>query len=270
MHSNLETQEISIFGHAQDITLRSYRPKSEKATVPILVYCHGGGFVGGDLGEADYQASVLAEQVRAWVVSVGYSLAPAHPFPAALEDVYLALQWAVEHARQFKADSHRIAVAGHDAGASIATGVAAMARDRGVISLAAQVLIAPLLDPSMTRLVHGPAGSGPEADPLNRARQYKAYLPGMAQCVHPYAAPLDSRRLAGLPPTLIVSAEHDGAKSEGEQYAGRLIVAGVPTEARRYSGVRHAELPGNPAALNEVAGFLRRHLATRLDPASTR
>ncbi|WP_420998400.1 alpha/beta hydrolase [Cupriavidus sp. 30B13] len=270
MHSNLEIQEVPISGYAQHITLRCYRPKFEKATVPILVYCHGGGFVDGDLDESDYQASVLAEQIRAWVVSVGYSLAPAYPFPAAPEDVYLALQWAIEHAWQSQADSRRIAVAGHDAGASIATGVAAMARDRGVVSLAAQALIAPLLDPSITRLTDGPANPGPEADPLKRARQYKAYLPGTAQCVHPYAAPLDSRRLAGLPPTLIASAERDGAKSEGEQYAGRLIVAGVSTEARRYSGVCHAELPNSSAALDDVAGFLRRHLATRIGRASTR
>ncbi|WP_426990871.1 alpha/beta hydrolase [Cupriavidus sp. 30B13] len=261
MNPNLEIQDIPISGHAQHIMLRCYRPTFEKRVLPIVLYCHGGGFVAGGLDEADHQARVLAAQVGAWVVSVGYSLAPRHPFPAAPEDAYLALQWAVGHARQYKADGRRVAVAGHEAGGNIAAGVAAMARDRGKIRLAAQVLVAPLLDPSMTRLLPAAAQAAGGIDTFARAQCYRAYLPGAAHSVHPYVAPLESRRLAGLPPTLVVSAERDVARGEGEQYAGRLIAAGVPTEARRHAGACHVDLPSSTAALEDVAAFLCRHLA---------
>ncbi|WP_454725266.1 MULTISPECIES: alpha/beta hydrolase [Cupriavidus] len=260
MHPKLEIQDIPISGHAQHIMLRCYRPTFEKRVLPIVLYCHGGGFVAGGLDEADHQASVLAAQVGAWVVSVAYSLAPRHPFPAAPEDAYLALQWAVGHARQYRADGRRVAVAGHEAGGNIAAGMAAMARDRGQIRLAAQALVAPLLDPSLTRLLPAAAPGG-QADALARAQCYRAYLPRAAQSVHPYVAPLESRRLAGLPPTLVISAERDVARCEGEQYAGRLIAAGVPTEARRHAGACHVDLPSSAAALEDVAAFLCRHLA---------
>src|SRR5262249_5557692 len=163
-------------------------PTFEKELLPIVLYFHGGGFIGGDLDEAETQATYLASAIPAWVISVGYSLAPRYPFPAAPEDAFLALRWAFDNARYFRADARRIALAGHDAGGNIANGLAAMTRDRGGIHVAAQALIGPLLDPSMTRFVCdvvGVGGSG-EREALECARRYRAWLPSMALQVHPY------------------------------------------------------------------------------------
>src|ERR1700712_4255125 len=141
--STLSIEEVAITGHAQLISLRSYHPASKGALLPIVLYFHGGGFVRGSLDDADVAASTIASETRAWVVSVGYSLAPAFPFPAALEDGYRAAQWGIANARAQGADAKRIGVAGHDAGGNLATCVAAVARDRGEFSFLAQALLAP-------------------------------------------------------------------------------------------------------------------------------
>src|ERR1700759_3544279 len=115
MNAKLNISDIRIAGHAQGITLRSYRPTSHDI-LPVVLYFHGGGFVNGCLDDANNPASTLARLAPAWVLAVGYSLAPAFPFPAAAEDAYLALTWAREHARANRADANRVAAVGFDAG----------------------------------------------------------------------------------------------------------------------------------------------------------
>jgi acetyl esterase len=260
MKATLDVSDITIAGHAQDITLRSYQP-SAHSSVPIVLYFHGGGFVKGSLDEASKPASLIAAQIPAWVIAVGYSLAPEFPFPAATEDAHLALEWAVANARDYRADSMRIAAVGHDAGGNIAAGLAAIARDRGVRRLSGQALLAPLLDPSMTRLMEGYRPTRNELAPEDCARSYRAYLPSANQRIHPYAAPLESRRLSTLPPTLIASAEQDLVRADGETYARELITAGVPVEMTRHGGVSHDELIAYAPALTDVVEFLRKRLA---------
>ncbi|WP_244829481.1 alpha/beta hydrolase [Caballeronia sp. TF1N1] len=254
-------EDVRIAGHVQPITLRSYRPASDGNVLPIVLYFHGGGFVRGSLDEADVAASVIARDTPAWVISVGYSLAPEFPFPAAPEDGYRAAQWAVAHARAQRADPLRIGVAGHDAGGNLATCVAAIARDRGDLRLSAQVLLAPLLDPSMTRLADERKVLCPDLEMSDCARCYRAYLPVPSQRLHPYAAPLESRRLNGLPPALIASAEHDLLHIEAEKYAAELINAGVPTEMTRHCKTSHQALAAHPDALADVVAFFKKRLA---------
>ena len=260
MKARLDITDITIAGHAQDITLRSFNPSGKNAA-PIVLYFHGGGFVEGSLREASEPASLIAAKVPAWVIAVGYSLAPEFPFPAATEDAHLALEWAVESAPAYRADSNRIAVVGHDAGGNIAAGLCAIARDRGVRRLVAQALLAPLLDPSMTRLIVGQRPGRSDLAPEDCARSYRAYLPDALHRVHPYAAPLESRRLGTLPPTLIATAEQDLVRVDGETYARELITAGVPVDMTRHVGVFHGELVSHAAALNDVVDFLRKRLA---------
>jgi acetyl esterase len=255
-------EDVRIMGHAQPILLRSYRPASNGATVPIVLYFHGGGFVRGGLDDADIAAATIARDTPAWVVSVGYSLAPQFPFPAAPEDGYRAAQWAVSHARAQRADPLRVGIAGHDAGGNLATCVAAIARDRGDLRMSAQVLLAPLLDPSMTRLADEAKVLCPDFEASDCARCYRAYLPNPSQRLHPYAAPLESRRLNGLPPALIASAEHDLLHIEAEKYAAELIAAGVPTEVTRHRKASHQALAAHPGALSDVVAFFRKRLAS--------
>jgi acetyl esterase/lipase len=259
--SRLCIEDVQLAGHAQPIVLRSYRPAPDGTVLPIVLYFHGGGFTHGTLDDAEIAAATIARDTPAWVVSVGYSLAPAFPFPAAPEDGYRAAQWAVANARAQRADPHRIGVAGHDAGGNLATCLAAIARDRGDIAISAQALLAPLLDPSLTRLADERKVTGTDLGMSECARCYRAYLPNASQRLHPYAAPLESRRLAGLPPALIASAEHDLLHIEAEKYAGELIAAGIPTEVTRHCRASHKGLATHPAALADVVAFFRKRLS---------
>ncbi|MDP9155841.1 MAG: alpha/beta hydrolase [Pseudomonadota bacterium] len=260
-------EDVRIAGHAQPITLRSYRPASDGTVLPVVLYFHGGGFVRGTLDDADIAATTISRDTPAWVVSVGYSLAPAFPFPAAPEDAYRAAQWVVANARAQGADANRIGVAGHDAGGNLATCLAAIARDRGDIAIHAQALLAPLLDPSMTRMADENKVLSPDICASECAQCYRAYLPNASQRLHPYAAPLESRRLAGLPPALIASAQHDLLHIEAEKYAGELIAAGVPTEVTRHVDASHYGLVTDPSALADVVAFFRKRLRDRTDHA---
>lgn len=253
--------DVRIAGHAQWIGLRSYRPAIDtESSLPIVLYFHGGGFIDGSLEDADTAATIVARNTPAWVISVGYSLAPAFPFPAALEDGYRALQWAVANASTHHADPQRIGVAGHDAGGNLATCLTAVARDRGEIPISAQALLAPRLDPSMTRLADQNKIVAPDLGMSECAECYRAYLPNAAERLHPYAAPLESRRLGGLPPALIASAQHDLLHVEAEKYAGLLIAAGVSTEVTRHRNASHGALATHSAALADVVSFFRKQL----------
>jgi acetyl esterase/lipase len=259
MGATLDIDEVWIDGYKQRIALRLYKPRHAARELPIVVYFHGGGFTEGNLSDADAAASYLAEQAPAWVVSVGYSLAPAFPFPVALKDGYLAAQWALTQAHGYRADPHRLGVAGHDAGGNLATCLTMMARDRGEFAFGAQALLAPLLDPSMTRLGDQDKLES-DVDLRACAQCYRAYLPEVAQRLHPYAAPIESRRLGGLPPVSIASAGHDVLHVEAERYAAALIAAGVQTEIARHRSISHYALASHPQALADMAAFFRRHL----------
>jgi acetyl esterase len=256
----LQIADTVIDGHQQNITLRTYRPQATRtqAPLPVVLYFHGGGFVDGSIDEAQRPASLLAQLLPALVIAVGYSLAPAFPFPAAVEDAYLAFEWTVAYARMLRIDPSRIAAAGHDAGGNIAAALAAIARDRGTYKLSAQALLGPLLDPSMTRLTH-PSASSADVHAQRCARHYRAYLPHAAHRLHPYAAPLESRRLHALPPTLIASAELDPLRADGEAYAKELITAGVPVQVTRHAGIAHDDLIAHPPVLDDVTAFLRKY-----------
>jgi acetyl esterase/lipase len=249
----LDTTDVTIDGYAQEITLRLYRP-ARATGLPVLLYFHGGGFVRGSLDDGDIAGRFFAERLPALVVSVGYSLAPQFPFPAAPEDAHRAALWVATRARAFGGSTKRIIAAGHDAGGQIANVLAFIGRDRGDVRLVAQALFAPMLDPSLTRL-GDEQRLGSDITARECAACYRAYLPEASQRMHPYAAPLESSRLVGLPPTLIVTAQNDVLHVEAEKYASRLIDAGVRTQVVRYPSVSHAQIASHPAALAEGVRF---------------
>ncbi|PXW22543.1 alpha/beta hydrolase [Paraburkholderia caballeronis] len=251
----IEVTDVTIEGYVQDIGLRLYR-RANATGLPVLLYFHGGGFVRGSLDDGDVAGRFFAERLPALVVSVGYSLAPEFPFPAAPEDAHRAALWVLTRARAFGGSTKRIVAAGHDAGGQIANVLAFIGRDRGDVRLAAQALFAPMLDPSLTRL-GDERRLGSDITARECAACYRAYLPEAAQRMHPYAAPLESSRLAGLPPTLIVTAQNDVLHIEAEKYASRLIDAGVRTQVVRYPSVSHAQIASHPAALSEAARFFQ-------------
>ncbi|HYG86631.1 MAG TPA: alpha/beta hydrolase fold domain-containing protein [Azospirillum sp.] len=254
----LSVDDRTIAGYVQDIRLRLYRPVTG-SPVPAVLYFHGGGFTSGSLDEAETAAAFIAQSVPALVVSVGYSLAPAHPFPAAAQDALQAARWTEAAAGDLGVRGTGLGVAGYDAGGHVAASLTFIARDQGGVDIAAQALLGPMLDPSLTR-VGDERAMGSDVTVAACAKCYRAYLPDASSRLHPYAAPLESRRLGRLPPALIVTAQKDVLRTEAETYAAELINAGVPTEVTRFPDISHAALAGHPPALLAVSDFFRRRL----------
>jgi acetyl esterase/lipase len=257
----LEVNEARIAGYQSNIPLRLYR-RAGLGSLPVLLYFHGGAFVGGTLDDADFAARYFAEHLPVLVVSVGYSLAPQYPFPAALEDAYRAARWAESEGKTIGGDGKRIVAAGHCSGGHVANGLAFIARDRGDVRIGALALFSPMLDPSMTCLADERVVDS-DISPRQCLASYRAYLPQAAQRMHPYAAPLESARLAGLPPAFIATARNDVLHVEAETYAAKLIGAGVPTQVMRYSNATHERIAYDPQALQDAARFFESHLQPR-------
>jgi acetyl esterase/lipase len=197
-----------------------------EASGPWVLHLHGGAFVGGSLETGANVARLLAGEAAA-VASVEYPLAPAHPFPAALDAGYAALLW-LDRRRALFAPKHPLIVAGEDAGGNLAAALAMMARDRAGPQLAAQILLSPMLDACIATASQRAARDGPVGCPC--ADGWRAYLAEVRDAAHPYAAPGTALRLAGLPPTLLVTARDDPQRDETVAYAQQLRDAGVPTQ----------------------------------------
>jgi len=253
---SLIVRNLEIPGQIGSIPVRLHQPSVE-VVLPIVLYFHGGGFVSGTLDDADVPAQFIAAHSQSLVLAVGYSLAPTRPFPAAPEDAYAALDWVTKQAVALNADATRLAVAGDDAGGNLAACLTFIARDRNAATIAAQVLISPRLDPSMTRLDDAQKINS-DLTAENCAACYRQYLPRTLQRLHPYAAPLESSRLKGLPAAYIATTECDVLHKEAESYAAGLIAAGVPTQVACFAGVARSALPTHVPLLSDVADFLTR------------
>jgi len=218
-------------GYTADMALRIYRPRAASSAVVVLF--HAGGFVGGSLDAIASLAAAMAVRLDVTVATPAYTLASERPFPAAAEDAYAAITWAAVNARRARWDARRLVVAGVEAGGNLAAVAAMMARDRGGPALAAQVLIAPMLDPTLT----SPSMQHIAADASRSQREcnasYGAYLPNAAERLHPYAAPSSCSRVTGLAPALILTAEDDPLRDEAEAYGAKLIANGVTAQVTR-------------------------------------
>jgi acetyl esterase/lipase len=229
----------------------------------LIVFFHGGGFVAGDLDEADAFLRRLARNLPDQVVlAANYTVATARPFPAAAEDAHAVLAWAKRNKAALGWSGKQLIVAGIEAGANLAAVSALMARDRAGPALAGQILIMPMLDPGLSsgsmRALPGCEDKAAVASAC--AAAYREYLPNAADRVHPYASPLQSSRMKGLPPALILSSEDDPLRDEAEQYGAKLVAAGVAATMVRMPA---APLQA-PQARNECAcaGYVLDEIAT--------
>jgi acetyl esterase len=193
----------------------------------LVLHLHAGAFVAGDLESGSRVASLLAD-AGAVVVSLGYPLAPAHPFPEATESVHAALVWMQRHhQRLLHADAH-LFVAGEEAGGNLAAVAAMMSRDRHGPALAGQILFSPMLDVCVSTGSWRCIKAGPVGCPW--ADGWRQYLPRASDATHPYATPGSSMRLEGLPPTLLVTSQDDPLRDETRAFSRRLRAADVPVE----------------------------------------
>ncbi len=233
----------------------------------LIVYLHGGGWVTGHIDDFDALGRTLAQRSRCAVLLVNYRLAPEHPFPTPVRDAANGLATAAELAASLvEGRTLPLIVAGDSAGANLATVVARQARDRGGPVLAAQVLLYPVTDADFER----PSYHDPDTQALLTAEvmqwYWNHYLPDAAQRTDPDAAPLHASDLRGLPPTLLLTAECDPLRDEGEAYAARLVAAGVSTEFERYAGQFHGfasfvnVLPASATVIDHIARFIHARL----------
>jgi acetyl esterase len=212
------------------VRVRLYRD-APATPCPLLLWLHGGGFVGGSLDDVDVACAGLARRTGLTVLSLDYRLAPEHPFPAALHDTDDALAWLAAHGEAFGGDG-RVLAGGQSSGANLVAAACLMARDRGRPVVARQVLCYPWLD-----LGDEPAGGVPQSSDEWYRSQYLA-----GQAVTPLVAPLTAPDLSGLPPALILGAGLDPLVDDARRYARRLQDEGVAVTYLEYGDTPHAFL----------------------------
>jgi acetyl esterase len=242
------------------LPLRLYRPDLA-GPLPTLVYFFGGGWTLGSIDTADGITRKLANAVPCQVITVGYRLAPEHPFPTAVHDCHQAVRWIAANASDLHVDVGRLAVGGDSAGGNLAAAVTLLARDNGP-ELSAQLLVYPnTLYGSATLSMR--EGADPFLFNSTSVDWYwKHYLRTPADGRNPLASPLLAESHAGLPPALVITAEYDPLRDEGEFYAEKLHAAGVPTTLSRYDGMVHGffamsgVLDGGKKATAEAATWL--------------
>ena len=260
-------EDFTIPGPAGDIPVRLYSPDPD-TQLPVLVYYHGGGWVIGDLDSHDPLCRTLANRANVVVLSVHYRLAPEHKYPAAADDSYAAAQWVSEHGAEIGADGSRIVVCGDSAGGNLSAVVSLMARDRGGPGLRGQVLIYPVTNLDFGTDSYRDNGDGSKGLSEDGMRWFwQHYVRTQSEGFEPYASPLRADTIADLPPALVITAEYDALRDEGELYADRLERGGVTTQLTRYDGVIHgfvgmfAAVPEGDTAVNQIAEFLKETLA---------
>ena len=258
-----KVENTAIDGPGGQIPLRIYTPSEVDETPPVAVMFHGGGWVIGDLDTADSQSRELCAGAGCIVVSVDYRLAPEHRFPAAAEDSFAATRWASENGAALGGDPARLAVVGDSAGGNLAAVVALMARDAGGPAISAQVLAYPVTD-------------GSRFDTASYRDCAEGYML-TAEAMHwfwdhyadpeartdPRASPLLADDLSGLPPALVMTAEYDPLRDEGEAYAKALEAAGNAVECIRFDGFLHGffahgpTMPATRPAMQKACALIR-------------
>jgi acetyl esterase len=224
-----------------DVPVRIYTPVAADA-YGLLVYFHGGAFFLGSLDSHDHVARSLAQETGHKVISVGYRLAPESVFPAGLDDCYGVVRWAAAQGSGLAWDGKNLAIAGDSSGGTFVAAVAAKAHDDGFEAISHQILFYPSLDldfdvdryPSLRENAEGYGLETAGLAPFN-----SFYLENGADPADPLVSPIKRADLAGLPPALIITAEFDPLRDEGELYGRRLAEAGVDTTVSRYEGSNH-------------------------------
>jgi acetyl esterase len=258
-------QDLDIPADAALLPARLFLPSQDVRA--LLAYFHGGGWVVGSLAEFDPLCREIAVRSGCAVLAVAYRKAPEHPYPAPIDDAWAALQWIAGQQDALLGKPVPLLVGGDSAGANLTIAVTFRARAKSSPRIAAQLLVYPVTDYNL----ESPSYVDPE-NQLMLTRETMAwywghYVPDATKRREPEASPLRAADLSGLPPAIVVTAEHDVLRHEGEEYARRLREAGVPVSHRRFDGQMHGFLmmvellPGSAIGLEYVSEMLRQILA---------
>lgn len=249
-----------------NIPIRVYK-KLIKENQPIIIYYHGGGWVQGSIETHDALCRWLTYYSDCIVVSIDYRLAPEFPFPTAVHDAYASAKWIYEHASELGGDPHKISVAGDSAGATLATVVCMKAKESQDFKLVGQILYYPTIEFTFNTDSYNQFAEGYM---LTKARMKwfanHYFQNNLEKANHPYASPILADDATGLPPALIITAEYDPLRDEGEAYAEKLKSAGVDVVCKRYAGMIHGFIRSasiidkGKEAIIETSQFLKRIL----------
>lgn len=257
---NIKNMDIQTASN--QIPVRIYTP-DEGNNFPLIIYSHGGGFVSGSIDEYENICRKLSKNSKAIIVSVNYRLAPENPFPAGVNDVYNVLQWVYKNAKSINGDSSLICVAGDSAGGNISAVVSQMARDKDGPNITCQVLIYPSTNIYQLNTNSWQYfGMDYNLTKENSERFISMYTPRLEDRKSDYTSPLLSENLKKLPDTLIITAEFDPLRDEGEAYGNKLRKAGVNVISSRYKGVTHGFVSmgkitkKSDQSINEISTYL--------------
>ncbi len=234
-----QIHDVVIAGSALPISARVYVPHSNAEQLPLCLFYHGGGFVVGDLVDYDSWCRRIADKAGAIIVSVNYALAPEYKFPQGPDDCYQALLWAESNAVNYGGDKRKIAVMGDSAGGCMAAVVCQRALAEQGPAICHQVLIYPVTDFNFDTTSYINNGEGYF---LTRERMqwfWNHYLENTEQGALPYASPIRSESLCGLPSATVITAQYDPLLAEGKSYSDKLTSHGVSTTYRMYEGMFH-------------------------------
>ncbi|WP_067176709.1 alpha/beta hydrolase [Microtetraspora niveoalba] len=226
-------------GPAGDIPVRIYTPEGD-GPFPAFVWFHGGGWTIGSVEENEYSNRLICAGADVVVVSVDYRLAPENPFPAAADDCYAVVEWVARNGAEISADGARIAVGGESAGGNLAAVVSLKARDLGGPAIALQLLVSPVLGhPADGRASYEEFSDGYFLSRESMEWFFTTYPRDERDLEDPYLLPLRAGDLSRLPRALILEAEYDVLRDEGEEYAKRLAEAGGEVDHVCYDGLIH-------------------------------
>lgn len=230
-----DVEELTFGGH---VSARHYKP-ADDSQLPVVVYFHGGGWVLGNVESHDSTCRRLANQSGCSVISVDYRLAPEFAFPAAIDDCFEAVNYVSRNADELGIDANRIAVAGDSAGGNLAASVALRAMRSGIADIQAQLLIYPATDSACNSSSYDEFAEGFGLTAETMRWFWSQYLQTTGDHRNPLANVSAADSLSILPRTLVLTAEYDVLRDEGEQFAEQLREAGVDCELKRYDGLIH-------------------------------
>ena len=258
-------------GPSGEVSVRIIRPKGTTGTLPVIVYMHGAGWVFGNNATHDRLIRELADGAGAALVFPNYGLSPEVHYPHALEEGYAVLRWIADHGAEKNLDGSRIAIAGDSVGGNMSAALTLIAKERSGPELAAQALFYPVTDASFDTDSYDQFAEGYFLRRDAMQWFWDQYAPDEDQRDEVTASPLRATtdQLAGLPPALVITAEADVLRDEGEAYGRKLREAGVDVTATRYEGVIHdfmmlnalRETNGAKAAISQAIAYLKDALA---------
>jgi acetyl esterase/lipase len=268
--SGVTTTEKTIAENGRTVKLHIMKPEHVTGKPGVLLFIHGGVWIVGNFQNHRRLLRDLVVGSGQIGVFVEYSPLPAAKFPTQLEECYSALKWIAEHASEFDADGSRIAVAGNSVGGNMTAALTLMTKDRNGPKISYQVLMIPATDASVDTESYHNYGTGRFLARAFMKYGWDLYAPDAKTRANPYASPLraSTDQLKGLPPALVITAENDPLRDEGEAYARKLKEAGVSVDAVRYNGTIHdfvllnalRHVPSTEAAIEQANEGLRQHL----------